>query len=91
LTRDAVKRRDDSRADVVGAAEVVDSMTYGGDAVAAILVVVLVAFVPCAVGWVKDCETNDEISWLPMASVQMGLGGEDDWVREVGKFGVVLL
>jgi hypothetical protein len=43
------------------------------------------------VGWVEDCETNDEISWLSMASVQMDLGGEDDWVREVGKLGVTVV
>ena len=47
--------------------------------------------VAVVVGWVGDCEKNDEISWSSMASVQMGLQDEDDWVQGVGRLEVTIV
>ncbi len=47
--------------------------------------------VAVVVDWVEDCETNDEISWSSMESVQMGLEDEDDWVQEVGRLEVTIV
>jgi hypothetical protein len=47
--------------------------------------------VAVVVDWVEDCETNDEISWSSMESVQMGLEDEDDSVQEVGRLEVTIV